>query len=172
MRPPGTYACVPNLYPIVDGGTVDENTHSRDLRQQGPATGVHEVAVLSPAHHRSLAHLDDRQVLQLLLTLQDRARAHADAGHRYTQLLVNHGVEAGASLTHPHAQIVAIDIAPPAVEDEMAHIADGDGCVVCRELERIGDGTPLWVAGQDAVDLVPLVVVDCLRAPGRPPPAS
>ena len=141
---------VPNRYPIVDHGTGDERTHDIDGRRRGSATGVHEVAILSPAHDRSLAQLDDRQVLRVLHTLQDRARAHAAAGHLYTQLLVNHGVDAGASLTHPHAQIVAIDLAPPTVEHEVTHIIDGDTCVVCRELERLDHDTSLWVAGHDA----------------------
>ena len=111
---------------------------------------MHEVVILSPAHDRSLARLEEGQVLQILHTLQDRARAHTAAGHLYTQLLVNHGVDAGASMTHPHAQIVAIDLAPPTIDDEIDHLTDGDSCVVCREIERLDHDTSLWVAGQDA----------------------
>jgi UDPglucose--hexose-1-phosphate uridylyltransferase len=130
---------IPNLYPIVHGVTGDDVPGAGDLRQQRSAGGEHEVAVLSPDHHRSLADLDDRQVLQVLLTLRDRVRAHAAAGYVYTQVMVNHGLGGGASLSHPHAQIVAIEIAPPTVEEEVAHLTAGDECILCRELQRHED---------------------------------
>ena len=115
------------------------------------AGGVHEVVVLSPAHDRSFARLDDDEALEVLRVLQERVRSHAGAGHVYTQLIVNHGAEAGASLTHPHAQIVAIDLAPPAVDEEVRHLATGDRCVLCRELRRHDDDPALVVAGREVV---------------------
>lgn len=142
---------IPNLYPIVHGVTGAESARDDDLRRQRAAGGAHEVAVLSPAHHRSLAHLDDGQVLQVLLALRDRARAHAETGRLYTQIMVNHGAGGGASLAHPHAQIVAIDVTPPTVDEEVAHISKGGECVVCRELQRRDGDASLDVAGQDAL---------------------
>jgi UDPglucose--hexose-1-phosphate uridylyltransferase len=138
---------VPNLYPIVRSDGGDPGDH--DLLRR-PARGEHEVAVLSPDHHRSLAHLDHRQVLQVLVALRDRARVHAAAGYAYTQVMVNHGVGGGASLAHPHAQIVAIEVAPPTVEEEVAHLTAADECVLCREVQRQDDDASLHVAGQDA----------------------
>ena len=85
-----------------------------DLRRHRPAGGVHEVAVLSPAHHRSLGQPRRRR-----RSCSGPARpagpgpAHAAAGHPATQVMVNHGADGGASLTHPHAQIVAIDLVAP-----------------------------------------------------------
>ena len=148
--PGWTVRVIPNRYPIVQDFPRDNPTANDDLRQHRPAAGEHEVAVLSPDHHRSLAQLDDHQVLQVLLALQDRARAHAAAGYAYTQVLVNHGAGGGASLAHPHAQIVAIEISPPAVEEEIAHLAVDDGCVLCRELRRHDEDASLDVAGREA----------------------
>ena len=139
----------PNLFPIVYGVTDDDITGD-GLRRRRAAGGVHEVAVLSPSHHRSLARLDDREVLQVLVALQDRVRAHAATGHLYTQVMVNHGSAAGASVAHPHAQIVAIDVVPPTVDEEVAHLSAGDQCVLCLELERQDDDPSLVVTGQEA----------------------
>jgi UDPglucose--hexose-1-phosphate uridylyltransferase len=95
---------VPNLYPIV-GGT-----------DAGPgATGVHEVVMLSPSHESSFAQLDRQQAVEVFRVLRDRARHHLDAGHTFVQVAINHGRAAGASIAHPHAQIVALDVVPPAV---------------------------------------------------------
>ena len=59
--------------------------------------------------------------------------------------------EAGASLTHPHAQIVAINAEPRHVDEELEHIGTGGGCVLCRELLRHDHDPSLVVAGDEAV---------------------
>jgi UDPglucose--hexose-1-phosphate uridylyltransferase len=95
---------VPNLYPIVGGEAA------------GPgAGGAHEVVVLSPAHDASFGDLDDEQAVEVLTMLRARARAHTDAGRPHVQLIVNEGRAGGASIEHPHAQVLALDFVPPAV---------------------------------------------------------
>jgi UDPglucose--hexose-1-phosphate uridylyltransferase len=94
----------PNLYPIV--GEPDARPG---------ATGAHEVAVLSPAHDRSFARLDAEQAFDVVAVLRARARHHLEKGRAFVQLVINHGAAAGASISHPHAQIVALDFVPPAV---------------------------------------------------------
>jgi UDPglucose--hexose-1-phosphate uridylyltransferase len=92
----------PNLYPIVD---------------------VHEVVVLSPSHEASFAQLTDDAAIAVLLVLRDRVRAHLDAGHPSSVAIVNHQREAGASLPHPHAQVLATDFVPPAIAAAVARAA-------------------------------------------------
>jgi UDPglucose--hexose-1-phosphate uridylyltransferase len=119
---------VPNLYPIVGGDDA------------GPgATGAHEVAVLSTAHGRSFAQLDETQATEVLTVLRDRARHHLRAGRAFVQVVINHGAAAGASIEHPHAQLVALDFVPPAVEHAVgrAHAADAD--LVIGDLDQAGD---------------------------------
>jgi UDPglucose--hexose-1-phosphate uridylyltransferase len=123
---------VPNRYPIVEG-----------------AGGVHEVVVLSPDHHRSFAHLTDEQAVEVMATLRDRARVHAAAGWRGVHVILNHGASAGASLTHPHAQILAVDLPAPAVLEEVAHLVSDGGCALCVELGRLDQDTSLVVTGDD-----------------------
>ena len=55
--------------------------------------------------------------------IRDRVRFHLEQGRAYVQAFVNHGRAAGASIEHPHAQIVALDAVPPAV-DEMTERFD------------------------------------------------
>jgi UDPglucose--hexose-1-phosphate uridylyltransferase len=130
---------VPNLYPIVGGDG------------SGPgATGAHEVAILSPDHRHAFHDLDDEQAMQVLTMLRDRARVHAETGSKYVQVLVNHGQAAGASIAHPHAQLLALDLVPPAVavaverfgttgkdlllEDQAEALDAGTGIVVGTEV--------------------------------------
>ncbi len=142
---------VPNRYPIVDGATGEVVTDGDDLRQRRSAGGVHEVVVLSPAHHRSLAQLTDGEVLEVLLAVQDRVRVHTAAGHRYVQAMVNHGPEAGASLAHPHAQLVALDVTAPAVDEEVAHVVEDGRCVMCREIRLLEHDLRRDATDRDAV---------------------
>ncbi len=90
---------VPNKYPLT-GGAVP---------------GAHEVVVLSPAHDVDLAALDTEQARAAMRALRDRAAFHLDAGLAHVSAFVNHGRLAGASLEHPHAQLVALALTPPAV---------------------------------------------------------
>jgi UDPglucose--hexose-1-phosphate uridylyltransferase len=140
----------PNRYPIVDGPRTTPDPGGDRLRVGGAASGAHEVLVLSPDHRRSLADLDSDQVVEVLTVMRDRARFHATTGRTFTQVIVNHGVEGGASLSHPHAQIIASDLEPPAVLDEAARIATADGCLVCAELERHRDDPALVVGATEA----------------------
>jgi len=82
----------PNLYPIVSS---------------------HEVVVLSPDHTRSFARLDVTQTVEVMTVLRDRVARQLAAGNPYAVAFVNHRRAAGASIAHPHAQVVALDFAPP-----------------------------------------------------------
>jgi UDPglucose--hexose-1-phosphate uridylyltransferase len=119
---------VPNLYPIV-GGT--------DARPG--ATGAHEVVVLSPSHSDSFAQIDERQAVEVFAVLRDRARHHLAAGHSFVQVAINHGRAAGASIEHPHAQLVALDVVPPAVARGIDRFEAAGDDLVAVDLERARD---------------------------------
>jgi UDPglucose--hexose-1-phosphate uridylyltransferase len=140
----------PNLYPIVDG-PVAATPAAEAPHRSSPAGGGHEVVVLSPDHGRSFAHLEFREAVQVLAVLQDRSRTHFAAGRRVVQPMINHGPAGGASLAHPHAQIVAVDIASPVTAQELEQFAAGDGCVLCEEMRRLDDDASLVVARGDAL---------------------
>jgi UDPglucose--hexose-1-phosphate uridylyltransferase len=150
---------VPNLYPIVGGDDA------------GPgATGAHEVAVLSPAHARSFAQLDDAQATEVLVVLRERVRHHVRAGRAFVQVVINHGAAAGASIEHPHAQLVALDFVPPAVEQAMRRAGTAPADLVLGDLELAGD--PLRVVDGAAPSWCPFAASTpyefrvALRAPG------
>jgi UDPglucose--hexose-1-phosphate uridylyltransferase len=81
-----------------------------------PATGAHEVIIHSPRHATALSELDDDRLAAAVAMWRRRMRAHEDAA--YTQLIVNEGGGAGASLEHSHAQLYALPFVPAAVARE------------------------------------------------------
>jgi UDPglucose--hexose-1-phosphate uridylyltransferase len=101
---------VPNLYPVVG--------------QEPGIPGAHEVIVLSPGHDRQIDALSPEGAASVFLAVRDRAAHHLDAGFVHTQALINHGRAAGASIEHPHAQLVALAFVPPHVDDLLTRFAD------------------------------------------------
>jgi UDPglucose--hexose-1-phosphate uridylyltransferase len=71
--------------------------------------------------------------------LRDRARAHTDAGFAHAQVLVNHGRAAGASIAHPHAQVLAIGFVPPVVADAVARFGAAARDLVVDEATASAD---------------------------------
>ncbi len=138
---------VPNLFPIVGAGPGADGPASGSTPEVG---GAHEVAVLDPDHDRDLARLDDDAVAELFAVLRDRARVHTATGRAHVQTLVNHGRAAGASIAHPHAQVLATDLVPPAVRTHLdrAATAGTDPVAADRATAAAHDGL---VLGSDAV---------------------
>jgi len=124
---------VPNLYPAFDGSGPFVVEDVGPVFQQAPGTGIHEVLVLSPDHDGSWADLDDRQVALVAAAVRDRMEAHAEqAAVRYTQVIVNHGREAGASLVHPHGQLLGVPFVPEELLAEMeGFAASSEPCLLC-----------------------------------------
>jgi UDPglucose--hexose-1-phosphate uridylyltransferase len=128
---------VPNRFPAFTGRDALAATHLGPVFTQAPASGTHEVLVLSPDHASSWADLDDGQVDLVMAALQSRFSEHAGMGRlRYTQAIVNHGREAGASIEHPHSQLLGIPFVPGEIVDEEAGFARFvGGCLMCTTAE-------------------------------------
>ena len=83
--------------------------------------------MFSPDHGASWADIDDKQVGLTMAAIRDRMEEHAgQAGVRYTQAIVNHGREAGASLEHPHGQLLGIPFVPEELAAESRGFAGHD----------------------------------------------
>jgi UDPglucose--hexose-1-phosphate uridylyltransferase len=120
---------VPNKYPIVGEGVA----------------GAHEVVILSPQHDGTLAHLPAEHARAVLCVVRDRAAYHLDNGCAYVSMFVNQGKAAGASIAHPHAQLVALDEVPPAVDRALDRFrAEGD--LVATQIAAVED-SPFAVDG-------------------------
>lgn len=134
----------PNLYPIVGGEEAGTG-----------ATGAHEVIALSPDHDRDFGALTHDEAAEVLGMLRDRARANVGSGHEYVQVLINHGRAAGASIAHPHAQLVALDFIPPAVTVATERFADAASDLVLADLADAVDREQGVVVGEEVAAWCP-----------------
>jgi UDPglucose--hexose-1-phosphate uridylyltransferase len=109
--------------------------------EQRDAIGACEVLISSPDHRAPTPLLPRHQVEEIVQSYLDRYHAHQrNPALEYVLILYNHGRPAGASLEHPHSQLYAVAVVPPAFQDELAgaqrHLAQGSGCVFCRMITQ------------------------------------
>ncbi|MGI9645449.1 MAG: galactose-1-phosphate uridylyltransferase [Ilumatobacteraceae bacterium] len=128
---------IPNRYPAFVGDDAFSVQHVGPVHVVAEASGIHEVFVYTPDHQAGLHQLDDEHAGDMLLALQRRFRDHAATPNiRYTQAIVNHGREAGASIAHPHGQILGLPFVPGEVlDEEKAFARFAGGCVLCTTVE-------------------------------------
>jgi UDPglucose--hexose-1-phosphate uridylyltransferase len=101
--------------------------------------GYHDVLVEHPLHNTTLALMTDEEIRDVLLMYLRRGREIA-ADPRVEQVVFfkNHGERAGASLIHPHSQIVGLPIVPgdirQRIEEARRFFDDTGQCVFCTML--------------------------------------
>jgi UDPglucose--hexose-1-phosphate uridylyltransferase len=145
---------VPNLFPAFDGNEPMRVANLGPVFTQAAASGVHEVLVYTPDHDGSWADLDDDHASLAMRAIRDRMVEHAGrATVRYTQAIVNHGREAGASLSHPHGQVLGIPFVPGEIAEEEAGFRrfGEKACLLCTTAEAEVSAGHRLVAEDDHV---------------------
>ncbi len=99
-------ATPPEVYRVGPGEKDGEGWLVRVVPNKFPITDIHEVIIHSPSDTDDIEHLPLEQVTRILQTYRDRYRAHENDGQ--VLIFCNHGFHAGASLKHPHAQLVVV----------------------------------------------------------------
>jgi len=152
---------IPNLYPAFTppekGITEKQIKRGNNLAL---AFGHHEVIVESPIHDE---HPADARLPQLELVINaylDRLRALSAKPYvKYVSIFRNHGIEAGASLSHAHSQVIATPFAPITVKEEMKaskHFwTQHEKCVFCDIIKKERNGKRLILENSSFVAFSP-----------------
>ncbi len=126
---------VPNRYPALKiEGDLEREADGMYDRMNG--IGAHEVVIETPDHGRDLASLSDGEVAEVLYAFKARMLdLRNDLRFRYILLFKNQGFAAGASLEHPHSQVIALPVTPRLVQEEvdgaLRHYAHRERCIFC-----------------------------------------
>jgi UDPglucose--hexose-1-phosphate uridylyltransferase len=117
--PGWTVRVVPNKVPALNPGPPPPRA-TKGIFQSMEGRGVHEVVIENPDHALELGDLPAGHIRDVLRVFQNRIKAiESDLHYQYVQIFKNKGKEAGASLSHPHSQIVATPIVPKRVKEEI-----------------------------------------------------
>jgi UDPglucose--hexose-1-phosphate uridylyltransferase len=128
---------VPNRFPAFEGDEPFVVSNRGPVFTQATAGGIHEVLILSPEHDADWAKLTEEQAGLVMAALRDRFDEHSQRPNlRYSQAIVNAGREAGASLEHPHGQLLGMSFVPRELAEEQARFARFAGsCLLCTTVE-------------------------------------
>ncbi len=131
---------VPNKFPALRIEEVPEKT-TEGLYDRVGGFGAHEVIIENPDHHRELTDLSDEEAALVLRAYRDRCLdLRKDERIKYILIFKNYGREAGASMEHPHSQLIALPIVPSRVQEEMVgaqrHIENTERCLFCDMLKQ------------------------------------
>lgn len=148
---------VPNKYPaLVEHEPVKRSGLGMYDRING--MGVHEVVIETARHDEHLAEMTVQQVQEIIWAYRDRSiEMRKDSRLESVMIFKNHQREAGASLEHPHSQIIAMPIVPKRVQEELdgskRYFEYKERCVFCdmiaqeqRDRERVILESDLFIA--------------------------
>jgi UDPglucose--hexose-1-phosphate uridylyltransferase len=131
---------VPNKYPALSQEGEPER-QGYGMYDWMHGVGVHEVIVETPRHDLSISTMTHHQLCEVLWAYRDRCLdLSQDSRIRYTMLFRNHGTIAGASLVHPHSQLIALPMVPHEAEVKLkgleAYYAFHERCAYCDMIRQ------------------------------------
>ncbi|MFQ5883020.1 MAG: galactose-1-phosphate uridylyltransferase [Candidatus Methylomirabilales bacterium] len=126
---------IPNKFPalMIEG---DLNRQGDGIYDKMSGVGAHEVIIETPNHDETLTTMPEAAVEDLLWACRDRILdLKKDPRFQYILIFKNHGAAAGASLEHPHSQLIATPIIPKRVREEVGgakqYYEEKARCVFC-----------------------------------------
>ncbi len=117
--PGWTVRVVPNKFPAlrIEGELNKEGIGIFDMMN---GIGAHEVIVDTPDHFRDMADLSYAETEEVIWAYLARSTdLRRDKRFKYILIFKNYGKTAGASLEHPHSQLIALPIVPKRVLEEI-----------------------------------------------------
>lgn len=107
---------VPNKYPLLfhrDQCPMPEKESGAE--EMLPAVGYHEV-IITRDHNRTMDKMTIEEIQLVLKSYKERYRVLSqDSCVKYILIFHNQGETAGASVAHPHSQLVALPVVDPDV---------------------------------------------------------
>lgn len=104
---------IPNKYPALVPKHGDVSINTEGMHRCMDGVGQHEVLIETPRHNVSIATMTVDEVELTLKAYRERYTALMSMPYIESVILFrNHGTRAGASLRHPHSQIIALPIIP------------------------------------------------------------
>ncbi len=98
--------------------------------------GAHEVVIETPDHKKEASEQTVEEIKDWIQALQERVKfLYNEKKFKYVLIFKNKGRAAGASLSHPHHQLIATPVTPKRVKEELVGAAkyfkDNERCVFC-----------------------------------------
>ena len=136
---------VSNKFPALTN-EGDVNRTGMGVFDMMSGIGAHEVIIETPRHDLNIPDMDDEHVEKVLWAYKQRILdIGKDQRFRYVLVFKNYGKVAGASLSHPHSQLIATPITPRYVKMELSnsreYFLEKERCIFCDIIrQELGSG--------------------------------
>jgi UDPglucose--hexose-1-phosphate uridylyltransferase len=151
---------VPNKFPaLIPNEHPERRTEGIYLTM--PGYGQHEVVIESPEHHLDIATMS-LDAVEIILETYHKRYIDLMATHENMMAIIfrNHGVKAGASLKHPHSQIIVTGMVPQQIrwqeQEAQRYYDEWARCLYCDILAfEMEDRTRVIAENQSFLAFVP-----------------
>jgi UDPglucose--hexose-1-phosphate uridylyltransferase len=123
--------------------------------------GAHEVIIETPIHDLDMADMTIEQLERVIWMYRERLQdLMRDGRLKYVLIFKNHGTAAGASLSHPHSQLIATPVTPLTLASELIsakeHYHDKERCLFCDVIhQELDSGDRVVLSSDRMVALTP-----------------
>lgn len=134
-----TLASIPNLYPAVTPQQELNKTQKGDLYEKMDAAGYHEV-IITRDHRKQLGQFSYDKVREVIEAYHNRfLDLYQEDFVNYVFIFHNHGAEAGASIAHPHSQVITTPLVDNdlkgALKKAKSYYEENGECAYCKANE-------------------------------------
>jgi len=132
---------VPNKYPALKMQAREAILEKAGMFWKMDGLGAHEVIIETPHHHKDFNNLSIDNIVLILKTYRQRyLDLSKDKRIKYILIFKNYGIDGGASLEHPHSQLIATPIIPQRIKEELKgakEYFDLNGrCIFCDYIKQ------------------------------------
>ncbi|MDD5644839.1 MAG: galactose-1-phosphate uridylyltransferase [bacterium] len=131
---------IPNKFPAL---RVENELKQRKtgIYESLSATGAHELIIESPDHKKDLHQFSEEKISSILTTIKNRILdLKNDIRLLHIMIFKNVGPKAGATLKHPHFQLIAMPVIPKRAMEELGCSRDyfktNKKCVFCDIIKQ------------------------------------
>jgi UDPglucose--hexose-1-phosphate uridylyltransferase len=131
---------LPNKYPALTPEPLLRQKELDGIYHMLEGVGGHEILVESPIHEETMATMSVEQIQAVLRNYQCKyGYWRKDPRISYVSVFKNHGKRAGASLRHPHSQLIATPLVPPRIAIELDESKEyyemSNKCLLCETIK-------------------------------------
>lgn len=130
---------IPNKFPVLNPHNVCPVKNTIGPFEVMDGIGMHEV-IITRDHEKSIADFSGAEIELVLRSYTERiVSLKKEDCLEYVLVFHNYGLKAGASVFHPHSQLIALPIIPPDVsrslEGARSYFEKNGRCVHCAILK-------------------------------------